>query len=198
MSGLRPALPDPRSPRDFPLPPLRGVGEGDGDALRSAGRAAPDPADHRGLSSGRGAVKALVAREPERAGNRNLILLRRERVAKHLPAPRPRPAAALWVTAARLASRASEVERSGGERRAPGAITGHVAHAPLSLGAADLAPRSRRAVVAGTTWRHEAEISSQYLRLSAALSAGTGRQVPALRISHQLTVRLATPAQGGN
>jgi hypothetical protein len=84
-----PLLPEPRAPRDFPVPPLRSVElGGDGSAIRSAGRAAPDAADRGRSSSGRGAVKALAAN-----------------------APRPRPAAALRVTAPRQ----GRVERDGGE-----------------------------------------------------------------------------------
>jgi hypothetical protein len=55
----RPVLPEPPAPRDFERPPLRAVGGGKA-AGRSAGEAAPAPADQRGLSVSRGAVKALA------------------------------------------------------------------------------------------------------------------------------------------
>jgi hypothetical protein len=55
-------LPDPRCPRDFPVPPLRATGKGaENAAVRSAGRAAPDAADRGRLSAGPGAVNPLAA-----------------------------------------------------------------------------------------------------------------------------------------
>jgi hypothetical protein len=61
----RPVVPEPKAPRDFPRPPLRSVElGGDQAAVRSAGRAAPDAADLRGLSVGRGAVEALASPAP--------------------------------------------------------------------------------------------------------------------------------------
>jgi hypothetical protein len=148
----------------------RSVNANQQPAGMSAGRAAPTPSDEGGLWAATPSTRSL------RSGS-----LR-----------------ALRVTAARLGGRAPEARQCGGEREATGAIAGHVAHAPLSLGAANLAPRARRAAAAGIARRDNGEITFQYLRLSAALSVGTGRQVPALRKSHQLTVRRATPAQGGN
>jgi hypothetical protein len=55
-----PVLPEPRTPRDFPRPPLRSLGLGGEEAVRSAGRAAPDAADRRRLWVGPGAVRALT------------------------------------------------------------------------------------------------------------------------------------------
>jgi hypothetical protein len=78
------------------------------------------------------------------------------------------------------------------------------AFAPSSVEPAVLAPRERREPVssrgAEDTRCREGEVLliNTNLRPAPRASAGTGRQVPALLTSHQLTVRRATPAQGGN
>jgi hypothetical protein len=145
------ALPDPRSPRDFPAPPLRAVGERDGEAApRSAGRAAPDAADQGRLSSGRGAVKALAPRA--RASKQSL---------SDSLAPRA-SGEALYVDSASLRALRVTAPRQGSVARDGGA-GGEVFTTAASSAA----------------WPFE--LHTTYLRSAPRASAGISRGAPAAR-----------------
>jgi hypothetical protein len=209
-----PASPDPRSPRDFPVSPLRAVDtsmRAEPAILAPRTRTFPDPVGEAAPRPRRASAPVPTTAPRRASAEEQLAAMSAGRAA---PTPtdgggssaatpsrrslRSASLRALRVTAPRPGGRAPEARWSQGERGAPGAIPGQV-HAPLGGAAADLAPRTRSDLAAAIARHQERErlLTITNLRSAPQASAGTTvRDVPAVHATKPR--RLGKPAQGGN